>query len=175
MMIEYLLLAFLVWFYCKCSKLGLWVYFSQATLTYLEACLLCSLPRVGSRGELTWKCLEYPAALSVFWGVLLAENRAGLCSQCIITPQCGGIYTLHINQGHCTCQSGQPAVKIPSTHSLPGFKEVGKEVTPERGKNYSSLLWCFKTQMDLMYVLISSCRIPALNQMSATNHKLTHN
>lgn len=155
-MIEYLLLVFLVWFYCKCPKLGLWVYFSQATLIYLEVCLLCSLPKVESSSELTWKSLEQPAALSIFRAVLLAENRAGLCSQCIITPQCMGIYTLHTGRGHCTCQSGQPAVKRLSTHSLLGFKEVGKEITPERVKNYSSLLWCFKTQMCLMDDLISS-------------------
>lgn len=149
----------------KIRSLGL---FQPSCADLLEICLLYSLPRVEFRGGATWK-----SCLIVCEVCCSLRTRTGLC---IITPPHVGIYTLHISQGplHWSVWPASCSKCFQPAHYLV-FKEVGKEITPERAKNYFSLLWCFKTQMCLMYDLISNCRIPTLIEMSTANHKLTHN
>lgn len=156
----------------KIRSLGL---FQLSYTDLFEVCLLYSLPRAESRGELNedlWNTKQHCLYGEVC--CLLRMEQVWAVSALLLLGAWGFTHCTSA-RGHWPCQSGQAAVKMLSAHSLPGLKEVGKEITPEKAKNYFSLLWCFKMQMHLMYDLIANCRIATLIQMSTTNHKLTHN
>lgn len=124
-MIEYLSLVFLVQFYCKCSKWGLWVYFSQAILTNLEVCLFL-FSDDQSREAARWKsCRVQNSVVCILRCVACCEPE-WVCTVRALHRDAWGFTRCTSGRGHCSCQSVQPAVKMLSVRSLLGCKEVGK-------------------------------------------------
>lgn len=157
----------------KIRSLGL---FQPSRAELVEICLLCSLPRVESRGEATWKPLEHTAALSVLWGVLLTEIQSGFVQSVHYYPATrGDLHTAHQPGATALVSLASQLSKCFQPAHFLVFKEVGKEITPERAKNYFSLTVMLQNANALVWLdhLITNCRIPTLIQMSTTNHRLT--
>lgn len=107
-------------------------------MTYLKYvfCILCPGLNLGvSLHEDVWNT---SSPVSVVRCAACGEPGRVCAVSALLLPDAWGFTHCTSARGHCACQSGQPAVKMLSAHSLLGFKEVGKEITAERAKNYFS-------------------------------------